>query len=215
MGATKATLIVVGTVVGTGAVLAYSPPHHNPPVGGLGGGGLGGLGHGKTVPTPSNVVPSTPSSVEPTPVASTPAAVKTSTPAPTKTIVPATPQKPRKPVTKKSTAPAAKLANGVFVGNPANAEHGGTVYGVVQVQVTMVNSKITDVQVIQRPSGPISTDLNNQAVPILIQQTLAAVSHVGDITGVSSASATSQGYFDSLTSAISKAGAVALSNAGL
>ena len=44
MGVAKASLIVVGTAVGLGGVLAYQPPHHT-----LGlGGGLKGLGGGTT-----------------------------------------------------------------------------------------------------------------------------------------------------------------------
>jgi hypothetical protein len=80
----------------------------------------------------------------------------------------------------------------------------------------MKNSKITGVTVLQAPNAsPISVDINSQAIPTLISQTLAAVSNVGSIAGVSSASATSQSYYDSLTSAIAKAGPVAVSNAGL
>ena len=209
MGATKATLIVVGTVVGTGAVLAYSPPHHTLTLGGgsLGGGSLGGGRKSTPTPTPTPSEVSTPAPT-PTPVASTPAPVKTNTPAPTKST--------KKPVTpKKTTPPTVKLANGPFTGDPASAEHGGTVYGLVQVRVTMTNSVITGVSIVQAPQGPVTTDINAQALPILIQQTLASTSHVGDITGVSQASATSQAFYDSLTSAIAKAGAKAVSNAGL
>jgi len=210
MGATKATLIVVGTVGGLGAVLAYSPPHHNASSSGMGTVPLGGVKKTPTAVQTPVTEPSTPAPASPTPVA-TPTPVKST--APVKTTAPAT--KPtKKPVTKK-TPVAPKLANGVFTGAAASAEHGGTVYGQVQVQVTMVNSKITNVVVIKAPTGPISDDINRTAVPELVQQTLAATTHVGDITGVSSASATSQGYYDSLVSAISKAGPTALSNAGL
>ena len=212
MGATKATLIVVGTVGGLGAVLAYSPPHHTASGSGMGSVPLGGV---KKTPAAAQTPASEPTT--PAPVATSAAPVSTPAPvkstAPAKTTVPAT--KPsKKPVTKK-TPSAPKLANGVFTGAAASAEHGGTVYGQVQVQVTLVNSKITYVVVVKAPTGPISDDINRTAVPELIQQTLAATTHVGDITGVSSASATSQGYYDSLVSAISKAGPTALSNAGL
>ena len=213
MGATKATLIVVGTVGGLGAVLAYSPPHHNASIGGMGTGPLGGL---KKTPAASQTPVTEPSTSTPVPVASTPV----STPAPVKSTAPAkttapAPKPSKKPAAKKTTAAAPKLANGTFTGDVAPAEHGGTIYGPVQVRVTMVNSKITNVEVIQQPTGGLSDSINAAAIPQLIAQTLAATSHVGDITGVSSASATSQGYYDSLTSAISKAGPKAVANAGL
>jgi len=202
MGATKATLIVVGTVGGLGAVLAYSPPHHNASIGGMGTGPLGGL---KKTPAASQTPVTEPSTSTPAPVKST---------APAKTTAPA-PKPSKKPAAKKTTAAAPKLANGTFTGDVAPAEHGGTIYGPIQVRVTMVNSKITNVEVIQQPTGGLSDSINAAAIPQLIAQTLAATSHVGDITGVSSASATSQGYYDSLTSAISKAGPKAVANAGL
>ena len=121
--ATPAPLIVVGTVVGTGAVLAYSPPHHTLTLGGgsLGGGSLGGGRKSTPTPTP------TPSEV--------------STPTPTPTPVASTPR---------------------------------------------------------------DQEINAQAIPILIQETIAASS--SGIQGVSGASYTSQGWYDSLVSALNKAG---------
>jgi uncharacterized protein with FMN-binding domain len=193
MGATKATLIVVGTVVGTGAVLAYSPPHHTLNLGGgsLGGGSLGG--GSKSTPSPT----STPSEVNtptptPTPAASTPAPVKTNTPAPTKAT--------KKPVVPKKTLSAPKLVNGTFTGATSNTD-----YGPVQVQIDIKNSKIVAARALQLPtSTPRDQEINAQAIPILIQETIAASS--SDIQGVSGASYTSQGWYDSLVSALNKAG---------
>ena len=181
MGATKATLIVVGTVVGTGAVLAYSPPHHTLTLGGgsLGGGSLGG--GTKSTPTPTL-----------TPVATTPAPVKTNTPAPTKAT--------KKPVAPKKTPAAPKLVNGTFTGATSNTD-----YGPVQVQIDVKNSKIVAARALQLPtSTPRDQEINAQAIPILIQETIAASS--SDIQGVSGASYTSQGWYDSLVSALNKAG---------
>ena len=191
MGATKATLIVVGTVVGTGAVLAYSPPHHTLTLGGgsLGGGSLGGGRKSTPTPTPTPGEVSTPT---PTPVASTPAPVKTNTPAPTKAT--------KKPVAPKKTPAAPKLVNGTFTGATSNTD-----YGPVQVQIDVKNSKIVAARALQLPtSTPRDQEINAQAIPILIQETIAASS--SDIQGVSGASYTSQGWYDSLVSAISNAG---------
>ena len=191
MGATKATLIVVGTVVGTGAVLAYSPPHHTLTLGGgsLGGGSLGGGRKSTPTPTPTPGEVSTPT---PTPVASTPAPVKTNTPAPTKAT--------KKPVAPKKTPAAPKLVTGSFTGATSNTD-----YGPVQVQIDVKNSKIVAARALQLPtSTPRDQEINAQAIPILIQETIAASS--SDIQGVSGASYTSQGWYDSLVSALNKAG---------
>ncbi len=191
MGATKATLIVVGTVVGTGAVLAYSPPHHTLTLGGgsLGGGSLGGGRKSTPTPTPTPSEVSTPT---PTPVASTPAPVKTNTPAPTKAT--------KKPVAPKKTPAAPKLVTGSFTGATSNTD-----YGPVQVQIDVKNSKIVAARALQLPtSTPRDQEINAQAIPILIQETIAASS--SDIQGVSGASYTSQGWYDSLVSALNKAG---------
>ena len=191
MGATKATLIVVGTVVGTGAVLAYSPPHHTLTLGGgsLGGGSLGGGRKSTPTPTPTPGEVSTPT---PTPVASTPAPVKTNTPAPTKAT--------KKPVAPKKTPAAPKLVTGSFTGATCNTD-----YGPVQVQIDVKNSKIVAARALQLPtSTPRDQEINAQAIPILIQETIAASS--SDIQGVSGASYTSQGWYDSLVSALNKAG---------
>lgn len=195
MGATKATLIVVGTVGGLGAVLAYQPPHHSLNLGGLGGGTLGGgtTGGTKSTPTPAPVASQTPTPT-PTPVASTPAPVKTYTPAPTKTT--------KKPVAPKKTTPppAPKLVNGTFTGSVAN-----TAYGPVQVQIDVKNSKIVAARALQLPtSTPRDQEINAQAIPILVQETIAASS--SDIQGVSGASYTSQGWYDSLVTALNNAG---------
>ena len=180
--ATPAPLIVVGTVVGTGAVLAYSPPHHTLTLGGgsLGGGSLGGGRKSTPTPTP------TPSEV------STPAPVKTNTPAPTKAT--------KKPVAPKKTPAAPKLVTGSFTGATSNTD-----YGPVQVQIDVKNSKIVAARALQLPtSTPRDQEINAQAIPILIQETIAASS--SGIQGVSGASYTSQGWYDSLVSALNKAG---------
>jgi uncharacterized protein with FMN-binding domain len=76
-------------------------------------------------------------------------------------------------------------------------------YGVVQVKITVQNGKITDAQAVRAPTG--SNDRYTQkAVPLLRQQTIAAQS--ANIQGVSGASFTSYAWYQSLTSAIAKAG---------
>lgn len=80
-----------------------------------------------------------------------------------------------------------------------------TQYGVVQVKITLSGSKITDAGFAQLTADDgTSQEINSQAAPILLQQTLSAQS--AKIDGVSGASYTSQGYEQSLQSALDKAG---------
>ena len=116
-------------------------------------------------------------------------------------IATATPAPSAKPSTAAPTAAPAKPVGGVtgsFTGSVAN-----TRYGPVQVKITVENGKITDAQAVQAPSG--SNDRYTQkAVPVLRQQTIAIQS--ANVQGVSGASFTSYGWYESLASAIAKAG---------
>lgn len=76
-------------------------------------------------------------------------------------------------------------------------------YGNVQVQITVVNGKITDAQALQAPSGR-SDRYTQYAIPVLRSQTLAAQG--SNIQGASGASYTSYGWYTSLQSALAKAG---------
>jgi uncharacterized protein with FMN-binding domain len=127
-------------------------------------------------------------------------AIDTPAPAPS-----ATPTKSDSPSAKPSAAaptvaPAKPVVGvtGSFTGSVAN-----TRYGPVQVKITVENGKIIDAQAVQAPSG--SNDRYTQkAVPRLREQTIAAQS--ANVQGVSGASFTSYGWYQSLASAISKAG---------
>ena len=113
----------------------------------------------------------------------------------------ATPAPSAKPSTAAPTAAPAKPVGGVtgsFTGDPVTMR-----YGIVQVKITVENGKITDAQAVQAPSG--SNDRYTQkAVPVLRQQTIAIQS--ANVQGVSGASFTSYGWYESLASAIAKAG---------
>jgi uncharacterized protein with FMN-binding domain len=123
-------------------------------------------------------------------------AIDTPAPAPS-----ATPTKSGATSTAAPTVAPAKPVGGVtgsFTGSVAN-----TRYGPVQVKITVENGKIVDAQAVQAPSG--SNDRYTQkAVPVLRQQTIAIQS--ANVQGVSGASFTSYGWYQSLASAISKAG---------
>lgn len=119
-----------------------------------------------------------------TPAANTPAAT---TPAPAKSTAPAP-----------APVPATKKVSGTFTGGVVNVN-----YGNVQVQITVVDGKITDAQALQAPTGR-SDRYTAYAVPILRSQTLAAQG--SNIQGASGASYTSYGWYTSLQSALAKAG---------
>jgi uncharacterized protein with FMN-binding domain len=78
-------------------------------------------------------------------------------------------------------------------------------YGTVQVQVTIQSGTITDVQTIQLPGGGHSGQVSSYAAPQLRSEALQAQS--AKIDTISGATYTSQGYIQSLQSALTQAGA--------
>jgi uncharacterized protein with FMN-binding domain len=80
-----------------------------------------------------------------------------------------------------------------------------TQYGVVQVQVVVAGTKIQNVSFLQLTADdPRSQSINDQAGPMLLQETLAAQS--ANINSISGATYTSEGYLQSLQSALDQAG---------
>jgi uncharacterized protein with FMN-binding domain len=76
-----------------------------------------------------------------------------------------------------------------------------TRYGIVQIQLTVLGGKITAATAVQAPDGNgRDRQINAHPVPILDRQAVAAQStHIDGVTG---ATGTSEGYLDSLLSAI-------------
>jgi len=109
------------------------------------------------------------------------------------------PTKPASKPTKSATA-ASTGVTGTFDGNTAS-----TRWGPVQVRIVVKDGKIIDASALKSPDGDRrSQSISNQAIPYLVQETLAAQSD--QISGVSGASYTSNGWFTSLQSALKKAG---------
>ena len=80
-----------------------------------------------------------------------------------------------------------------------------TRWGPVQVQIAVANGEITDVTVVEYPTGNgKDRQINARALPVLVQETLDAQS--ADIDMVSGATVTSEGYVGSLQSALDEAG---------
>jgi uncharacterized protein with FMN-binding domain len=78
-----------------------------------------------------------------------------------------------------------------------------TARGPMQVELTLDGQRITRVTMLQRTNdGPLSDQIDSTAIPKLINETLSAQS--AQIDAVSGASYTSQGYLQSLQSALDK-----------
>jgi len=183
----RVLLIAGGTVGGLGAVLAITPPQ-------LGSSSsiniVGGTTSGATSTSASASASSSPTTQ--TTKSSKPVATKKATAQATAT----TSATPTAAGTTAAAAPAAQ--SGTFTGPLVNVN-----YGNVQVQITVVNGRITDAVAVKAPSGK-NDRYTNMAVPILKQQTLAAQS--ANIKGASGASYTSYGWFKSLQGALADAG---------
>ena len=89
--------------------------------------------------------------------------------------------------------------DGTYTGSAADA-----FYGTIQVQATIQNGKITDVQFLQYPNDrDDSIQINQMAMPQLKQEAIQAQSANVDI--VSGATDSSQAFMQSLGSALSQA----------
>ena len=95
---------------------------------------------------------------------------------------------------------ASAAIDGTFTGAVSNTQ-----FGPVQVQIDIVAGKIIAARALQLPSATQKDiELNKLAVPYLIQETIKA--NGADIQGVGGASYTSQGWYESLVSALAQAG---------
>ncbi|TXS59492.1 MULTISPECIES: FMN-binding protein [unclassified Streptomyces] len=102
-----------------------------------------------------------------------------------------------------SAAPSGGVSTGTgkFTGDPID-----TPYGTVQVAATLAKGKLTAVKVLKAPDqNGRDQQIANYALPRLTQEALGAQSAHIDV--VSGASYTSQGYIQSLQSALDQAGA--------
>lgn len=125
------------------------------------------------------------------------------TPASTATVPQvATPTAPTTPTTGTPTqtpTTASGLMDGAYTGQSAT-----TRFGPVQVALTVSGGQITAVDVVDYPdSNHHDRQINERAIPQLVSETLDAQS--ADIDMVSGATYTSDGYLQSLQSAIDQA----------
>jgi uncharacterized protein with FMN-binding domain len=198
----RGILIGVGTLGGLGAVFAITPPQFGTS-GPTGLAALPGKAASSAAPAPAatkSKAASAPTKTSaPTKAASAPTkkatATKKATPTKTQSAAPEPAQ---------TQAPAAPAQSGgitgTFDGNTAQ-----TRWGPVQVRIVVKDGKIVAASALQAPGGDSrSRSISQQAVPYLVQETLAAQS--AQISGVGGASYTSNGWYQSLQSALKKAG---------
>jgi uncharacterized protein with FMN-binding domain len=104
-----------------------------------------------------------------------------------------------------ATATAAASGSSGGSGGTATGDAVSTQYGDVQVRVTVSGGKITAVQALQLTGNdPRSAQISAYAEPILRQEALTE--QTGAIDAVSGATYTSDGYIQSLQSALGKLG---------
>ena len=194
----RALLIVTGTVGALGGVFAITPPQFGNNAGGLAGG---------TSSTPASTPAPTKAAVTPTPAQSksTAPAPAQSSAAPTPTPVAPTPT----PVAPTPTPTKAAVANVTVTGNVFGANEGGRNWGNVTVKVTFTDGVISAITGMQSPSsrGQWAFDrldpyVSGQKITVAQIKSKSADA----LPYVSGVSYSSVAYWESLKSAISKAG---------
>ena len=203
----RGLLIAGGTLGGLGAVMSITPPQLSS-TSSLSMGDMAAVSGAAAAPSQASAA-STSASAAPSQsaTATKPAATKKATNKPaskattnsntnsnTNSVAATTDPTPAAVAT--TATPAG--VNGTFTGPSIFVQ-----YGNVQVQITVVNGRITDAKAVVAPSGK-NDRYTNMAVPVLKKQTLAAQS--ANIQGVSGASYTSYGWYTSLQGALAKAG---------
>ena len=227
MGAKRGLLIGVGTLGSLGAVLAITPPQFGSSAsGGLSGGAAAPAGNTSASTTTAAPAAAAPAATQaaastPAPAATTAtkkSAKKTTTKSTTKSssasssanATPSTPA-PAAAATTAAPAPAAASgASGTYSGAVYQAiEPNGRVWGNVQVTVTLSNGVITAISGVQNPSSRGSYAFSQmdpyvQAHKISIS-TIKSTS-ADSLPYVSQATYSSIAYWESLQSALKKAG---------
>jgi uncharacterized protein with FMN-binding domain len=202
--------IISGTVIGTVGVLSYVP-------GASTTGAPLALSSPSTKSTTSSLVSSAPSPTSQTTTIPVAPSTPLTTPTPTPTTTAPKKRAPAhrkvaikarvpKPATQAPTQAPIQTPTPIPVQTTSTRELAGSTYqtpfGPVQVQITVQGTKIISARALQSPRGGRSSQISQQAVPYLIQETLAAQS--ANIQGVGGATYTSDGWAQSLQSALSQ-----------
>ena len=103
------------------------------------------------------------------------------------------------PSTSSGSSASSGSSSGTYTGTAVSTQ-----WGTVQVRITVQNGKITKSEAVQYPTGnPKDEQINAYAVPQLNAEVVSKQS--GSIDAVSGATVTSNGYLQSLQSAIDQA----------
>jgi uncharacterized protein with FMN-binding domain len=101
-----------------------------------------------------------------------------------------------------SSSSGSSSTDGTYTGDAVDVGRG---YGTIQVEVTVENGRIVDIQALAIPQNDNrSYQISSRAWPYLVDEAITAQS--ADIAGVSGASYTSWGFAESLASALAQAG---------
>ena len=211
----KAILIAAGTVTGLGAVLSITPPALSNSVGtvGLGGGiDLGGGAQAPAATTPAATAKPTATPTKSSTATAKPAATPTKSATATPTKSSTATSKPTATVAATPTTAAAPTGfSGTVNGDAFNARN----YGTVSVSATFANGKIASVSASQSPRS-----WSQQSLSVLLPYVNGGSITVEQVKQYSSAqlpcsrsnscnsqaSYTAEAFWNSLKSAITKAG---------
>jgi hypothetical protein len=203
----KAILIAAGTVTGLGAVLSITPPALSNSVGTVGLGGGIDLGGGATTPAATPSAAATTANPAATPTKSSTATAK---PAPTKSATATS-----KPTATAAATPTTAATSTGFSGTVNGDAFSARNYGTVSVSATFANGKISSVSASQSPRS-----WSQQSLTVLIPYVNAGSITVEQVKAHSAASLpctrsnscnsqasyTAEAFWNSLKTAITKAG---------
>ena len=227
MGAKRGLLIGVGTLGSLGAVLAITPPQFGSSAsGGLSGGATTGTsGAAATTTAPAAAAPAATQAAATTPApAATTGTKKKSTKKTTTntstatssgnatatTPAPAATTAAPAPAATKAAAPASSGVSGTYTGGVYQAvEPNGRVWGNVQVTVTLSNGVISAISGVQSPSsrgGYAFSQMDPYVQAHKISISTITSTSAGSLPYVSQATYSSMAYWESLQSALKKAG---------
>ena len=129
----------------------------------------------------------------------------TSGPATASQTVVAAPAAPGSSGAASSGTGSSGTASGTDTETTVTGSVASTRWGDVQVAITVADGRITAVDVPEYPTANgKDRQINSYALPVLVQETISAQS--ADIDMVSGATVTSEGYVESLQSALDQAG---------
>ena len=182
----RAVVVIGTTIVGLVGVLSF---HTSPAKLTLGASSFGTSPRPTTTTAPAGASP--PTTAAPPPPSTRTATTPSTTSPPTTTAPPTTaaPTTTAPVTTRSATGPSVNYN-----------------YGLISVRATVSGSRITGVSIASLDDGgnPRSQSIDQQSIPILIQQVMQAQS--ANIQGVSGASYTSAGFQQSLQSALGQLG---------